>query len=274
MNLTKALKCFQTCLPRAATPTQRSDYMKTYADLMESWQRDQNTEAQVDQSSPTRPLCEPSWPMPAMHTAEAASHAPSRRRQSLCALDDVLVDNDSSQRISARLSLPDKGDPPCTYEIEVPENTCPGDKLLVVTDEGAKLKITVPEGAHVGDILTFVFHNSNERKPQSRQRRFSTDVRRCEDSVTNKRKSLRARRSIVSGKENRMMEVDMPLGARAGDVLEVMTPDGRLFSITVPEGTEPGMALAFVLPRSHADLELAENLGALRDGHVLGEVAV
>ena len=156
----------------------------------------------------------------------------------------------------------------------MPASTRPGDKLLVVTDEGAKLKITVPDGARVGDVLTFVFHKSDERKSQTRQRRFSTVVRRCEDSMTNKRKSLRARRSIDSGKENSMMEVEVPVGTRAGDVLEVMTPDGRLFSITVPEGTEPGMALVFALPSSPADLELAENLGALRDGHVLGEVAL
>jgi len=221
--------------------------------------------------------------------------------------EDVLNDNGPvSQRLSARRSL-DMGEPPCTYEITVPEHARPGDKLHVVTDNGDKLRITVADGARAGDTLTFV-HTRSGRKQQTQGRRFSTSGQRCDEAGKDTRKSLRARKVVGGdgGKENsKLMEVDVPVGARAGDVLTVLTPNG-LVSLTVPAGADPGDTLEFMLPRSHhvnhvdttataqrsvrkrpaepavapaaaiasSRDELETKAGALRDGHVIGEFAL
>jgi len=302
----KMLKCFQKCLTGRAPATPQPIYMKTYAKIMEAWQCDSTSEDPADRrSSPAYPLFESSWPMPAMPSAALLRHSDPRGRQpqSLRAsmTEDVLIDNGPvSQRLSARRSL-DMSEPPCTYEITVPEHARPGDKLHVITDNGDKLRITVADGARAGDTLTFV-HTRSGRQQKTQGRRFSTHGQRCDEAGKDTRKSLRAR-MVVGGKENsKLMEVDVPVDARVGDVLTVLTPNG-LVSLTVPAGADPGDTLEFMLPRSHqvdttataqrsvrkrpaepavapaaaiasSRDELETKAGALRDGHVIGEVTL
>ena len=75
------------------------------------------------------------------------------QRQSVHA---AAVDDDeplsSSEDVMNQRSM--RSDEPNTYEVVVPQDARAGDNLVTVI-EGEKVKVTIPEGAMAGDVLTF-----------------------------------------------------------------------------------------------------------------------
>lgn len=231
MGYERLLQCFDSCLPskpqaslqgsvRGEDPgvlKRKPSYMKTYENLMDAWQRECTIETAISLPKPT-------------------SCIRTSRRHSIPAAD-VLSDQNSDSSCITTARRQDMDESTLTFEVEVPEACYPGDKLTVVV-EGTKVRIVVPDDAREGDILSFVHRKKAHRMP----------AKVGESPTKDRRNSLRARKSIDSGKENLMMEVDVPQSAKVGDLLKVMTPTG-LCTITVPEGAEPGHILTFVPPK-------------------------
>jgi len=142
---------------------------------------------------------------------------------------------------------------PSQYEIVVPKGSVAGDKLIISV-EGSTLKLTVPDGVQPGDILTFLHKpkpptaKDMPKVPAARRRRFSASVP-WGATDGDRRKPLQARASVEQGKHGeKLLEVDVPPGCHAGDILKVGTASG-LCKLTVPEGTEAGTTLVFRPPK-------------------------
>lgn len=55
-----------------------------------------------------------------------------------------------------------QADEESTFEITVPDNVKPGDRVQATTPRGLRVKLTVPEGAEAGTILTFALSQSSQ----------------------------------------------------------------------------------------------------------------
>eukprot|EP00966_Prymnesium_polylepis_P157657 3643587-Prymnesium_polylepis.1 len=152
----------------------------------------------------------------------------------LSVADTELMDDADVQPMkllcNVRRSI-DLSEPSGTFEVVVPEDCRAGDIRMAIIG-GDRVKVTVPESAQPGDVLTFVHMPSSGRGRQRSSHRGSHPGRQSIDAAEN---------------SNDLMEVDVPEGRQAGDALKVMTPSG-LCHITVPDGAEAGTTLMFHLP--------------------------
>ena len=177
-------------------------------------------------------------------SAAMDDNAPSKRQSVV--VDPVRDDEElPSMELTARRSM-DESEPAGTYEIEIPSGCFPGD-TLVAEINGEKVKVKVPPGGRIGDVLTFV-HTPRPRLYSTSSLYYIGDRRSASmRQFPEGRASLVARRSVESGDDGPMMEVEVPEGALPGDLLKVTTPSG-LCSVPIPVGAVAGTILVFAPP--------------------------
>ena len=143
-----------------------------------------------------------------------------------------------------------------TYQVPVPEGGCEGDVISIELPAGDVARLTLPLGIAPGEILEFVWPPDPEPStPSSRGSRTSGGSRR--------------RSSVASSSKDGLFEIEVPEDARPGEIIRILVPHlgGKMLDITMPEGVEPGMKLAFYPPsRTHEEQDPASSGGSIQDG--------
>jgi len=122
--------------------------------------------------------------------------------------------------------------PTLPFEVEIPEGIQAGQVIHVITPAGCQADLRVPDGAVPGSsiLLTLDALSWTINGTLSALDRAPTD-------------GPSAAGSAGDGAGGQTVDVQLPAGIAAGQLLGVLVPDGRQINFTVPSGTAEGSSL-------------------------------
>ena len=144
------------------------------------------------------------------------------------------------------------------YTVTVPENTQPGDTLLVLDPNGSGMTVSarIPEGHGAGRVFfvsfappviatpvqsadvsgsepVYVVHAMDQRPPPQEQQQQQQHQQAEQDLELEEEVSTNG--GGISDQPN-MILVTVPVGSKAGDTISVQLPDQRIVEAIVPAG--------------------------------------
>ena len=129
-------------------------------------------------------------------------------------------------------------------DIVIPDHASPGDVLELESDCGQMIEVVVPQGMEAGMTLTVESPTGRVINKEG----FPEDLAPTDETAEKQDEELQKLQE--ENQQTTKIDILIPEGTCAGDVLEVESPTGQTIEVVVPDGAEAGMTLTVETPIS------------------------